>query len=438
MARKQAYKTKVQLAFVGSQYVEIEPSKIIYVIIEHMYEERVMPVIYISISINAELYTMLIDEKKTAKMFLRIQKYDVYSSTSLSKDYIKNQFTYFLSSATPEYSKDLSDKNSNVDSNYKTIVIGLLDMNIMNELRITFGGQGPLKNIDQHTLIYKAIEDTKIVLKDPVYNIMYESLYVPPLNSRKAMLEYIFDQDPFYDTEFMYFMDFNTSYLLDRSGEAVSANDGQLDDIIIDVKSVTMEEAYNEGMEIRNGSYYFFINPANTNVSMDMGSEKVANQLIAGDEDATTIVDVEMNMVMDSTTKQTFRRMEENTAVVYKNAIQAAQVCMEMVKENIDARYITPNKSIFINNYEGYSEYNGRYNLLYKKEVIQGVNDEFVSIVTIGVKKIGNIQKIGLAGLNVPGTSSKMTSTTAKSSSYTSTRTPGRSSGKRTRTSSKK
>lgn len=437
MARKQAYKTNVEIAFVGSEYIEIDRNKIVYVAIMHNYEEQVMPVIYIAISINQDLYIKIVDEKDSAKIFLRIQKYDAYSDTSLSKDYIKRQFSYVLSSTAPEYSKDLSDKNSNVDSNYKTIIIGLVDTSIINALRITFGGEGPLKNIDQHTLINKAIEDTKIIIKDPVYNIMYSTLNVPPITSRKQMLEYIFDQDPFYDTEFLYFMDFDTSYLLDRTGEAVHANDGQLDDIIIDVKAVTMQEAYNEGMEIRNNAYYFYVNPANTKVSMNMGIEKVANQLIAGDEDSTTIVDMDVNRSVDSNTKQTFRRMEENTAVVYKNAMQAAQVCIEMVKENIDARYITPNKCISINNYEGYNEYNGKYNLLYKKEVIQGASNDFVSIVTIGVKKVGNIQKIGLAGLTA-GNNTKTTSTTARSSNYTKPAPTPRITGRTTRTSSRK
>lgn len=438
MSKKQAYKTKIEIAFVGNEYIEINSNKIIYVVIEHNYEGKEMPIIYLSLSVDYDLYIKMQNEKDSAKIFLRIQKYDAYSDTSFSKDYIKRQFSYIMSSIAPEYSKELSDNNSNIDSSYKIITIGLVDMNIVNELKITFGGQGPLKNIDQHTLIYKAIEDTKIIIKDPVYNIRYDTLNIPPITSRKQMLEYIFNEDPFYDTEFLYFMDFDTSYLLDRSGDAIHTNDGQLDNIILDIKAVTMEEAYNEGMETRNGAYYFYVNPANTNVSMNVGTEKVANQLIAGDEDGSTIIDMNINRSVDSNTKQTFRRMEENTAVVYKNAMQASQVCIEIVKENIDARYITPNKGYYINNYEGYSEYNGKYNLLYKKEVIQGAGNDFVSIVTIGLKKVGNIQKIGLAGLST-SSNTKTTTTTARSSNYTKQNSYSpRITGRTTRTSARK
>ena len=443
MSTRQAYKTEVEVAFNGSEYFDIDPSKVIYIVIEHMYEDRVMPVIYICISMDTDLYSTILDEKDSAKIFLRIQKYNAYSNTSLSKDYIKGEFSYFLSSTMPEYSKDLSDYNTNVDSNYKTIVIGLLDMAIMNTLRKTFGGDGTKKGIDQHTLVYEAVEDTKIVMKTPDYNLVYDNLYIPPITSRKAMLEFIFDTDPFYDTEFMYFIDFDVSYLLDRTGEAVSAGDGQLDDVIIDVQAVTMEEAYNEGMEERNGSYYININPANTNVSMDVGTDKIHNQLVAASADGAETMDLDINRNVDSDTKQTFRRLSESSAIVYKNAIETSQVCIELVKENIDPRYITPNKCFSINNYEGYDEYNGKYLLLYKKEVIQGATSDFASMLTIGVKKLGNIQKIGKATSKASQISTKARSTTArapKSSKKTSSssKKPTTSKKKVTTTSSKK
>lgn len=435
MAAKQAYKTKVQIAFVGSNYIEMESDKLEYIVIEHMYEERVMPVIYLSISVEVELYTTILQEKDSAKIFLRIQKFNAYSGTSLSKDYIKGQFTYFLPSATPEYSKDLADANSNIDSAYRTLTIGLMDMTIMNTLRKTFGGI--VKQVDQHSLVYKAVEDTKIVLKAPEYNLQYENLYIPPMSSRKQMLDFIFSKDPFYDTEYLYFIDFNTSYLLDRSGVAVSANDGQLNDIIIDIKAVTMEEAYNEGMEERNGSYYFFVNPANTNVAMDVSSEKVSNQLVAGDESGTVKMDLNINRNTDSSTKQSFRRMGESSAIVYKNATESAQVCIELVKENIDSRYITPNKTFNISNYEGYTEYNGKYILLYKKEVIQGAANDFASIVTLGIKKLGNVQKIGLVSAISSQGRSATSSTTSKKSTYSSSNTTKNPSSGATTSSSK-
>lgn len=421
MANKQAYKAKVQMSFVTKkENIEIEPSKIIYIIIEHMYKGRVMPVIYTSISVNTTLYSKLLDEKDNAKIFLRVQKYDVYSSTSVSKDYIKGQFTYFLPSTTPEYSKDLSEANSNIDSSYTTITIGLLDMDIMNTLRQTFGGIK--KNVDQHTLIYEGVKNTNVVMKMPNHNNTYDNLIIPAISSRKKYLDYLFTIDPFYDTEFIYFIDFDKSYLLDETGGYTDGNDGQLKNVIIDIKSVTNAKAYSEGMEIKSNAYYFYVNPANVNVSIDMGTEKIANELIASEDSDSISLDLNINRSFDSDTKQTFKRMREGTSVIYKNAVESAQVVIELIKENIDSRYLTPNKVFTVHNYDNYTIYDGKYILLYKKEVIQstGMEGDFVCGVTIGLKKLSNIQKIGKAVLknNMIGTlSSKIRYTSSRAGS---------------------
>lgn len=436
MAAKQAYKCKIEVAFVsGSESISIKQEKVIYIIIEHMYEAYIMPIIYISMSVESDIRARMIDEKDTAKLYLRIQKYDAYSSTSLSKDYIKGQFTYFLPSVTPEYSRDLSDKNSNVDSNYATITIGLLDMDIMNSIRKTFGGI--LKNVDQQTLIYMGLEDTTAVIKTPTYNAMYDNIIVPSLTSRKDFLRFVYDKDPFYDTEYLYFIDFTTSYLLDRTGEAVPANDGQLSDILIDIEAVDNYDSYNEGMEIRDGAYFFYINPANTNVGTNETTEKVANQIIATNADNVTEIDLNINKSAGSTTKQKFERMDPEAAVVYKNAIESSQVVLELAKENIDSRYITPNKSIAVSNYSEYTAYNGRYVLVSKREVIQGASKDFASLVTFRIRQLGNIQQIGSVVKKQPKVfSTKMTRSTAKPTSKGSTTRPASSSSKKSTTSS--
>ncbi len=398
MASKQAYKNKVELSFIGSTRVNIESSKIVYILIEHIYDTNVMPIIYLSVSVNLELKNMIINEKDSARIYLNIQKYDIYSDTALPKNYICDNFRYRLASTTPEYTKDLADFNSNVDSNYTTITIGLIDINISNTLRRTFGGGNPVKKINQHDLVYKAIEDTRIVLKPPTYNNEYDNLYIPPITTRKNMLQFIFELDPFYDTNFLYFVDFDHSYLLDRTGEAISAGDGQLDDVYIDIRSVIAAEAYNEGMDIRNGAYYFFVNPANTRVSMNIGNDKVSNQLITTFTGTDSkMMDLNINNGEGESVKQVFKRLKESSAIVYKNTMESANVCIEFIKDNIDARYITPNKAYMVRNYEGYDDYNGRYTLMYKKEVIHGASQNFASVVTVGIKKVSNIRHIGSA-----------------------------------------
>ena len=436
MAAKQAYMKRITLAYVnGDEYTEINSNKVKYIMIEHSYEDKVMPIIYLGLAIENEMYKKITENKNTAKMYLRVQRYDAYSNTAVYRDDINDQFTYFLSSNTPSYTTDLNE-NDSADTDYRNIIIGMMDTRIMNTMRKTFSGIR--HNTDLHTLIYTAVEDTKIVMRTPEFNKQYDTIVIPPLSSRKDMLDYIFNKDPFYSTKFLYFMDSDKSYLLDRSGDPVGCGDDNYNKVLIDIRSVSAEESYNEGVEIIKNSYYFYVNPANTNIMIDSATEKVANQVVAVDEDGTNIVDLDINTTTSTTTKQTFKRMELEDAIVYKNSVEESQVVIEIVKENIDSSIITPNKTYNVSNFEGYTDYNGRYLLLYKKEVITGSNDEFKSVTTFGIKKLSNIQRISTEHSTTTASNSKVTTSTAKGTTYSSRTTQVTSSKKTTTTSSSK
>ena len=61
-------------------------------------------------------------------------------------------------------------------------------------------------------------------------------------------------------------MDFDKCYLLSKKGIPTDGHDGQLSSIIVDVRSALENESYSEGIEIKDGSYYLYIHPADSNV----------------------------------------------------------------------------------------------------------------------------------------------------------------------------
>lgn len=394
---RKTFMAEVELSYIKNNSAQrIETDRIQNIVICHDYETHSMCTIILSLNVSSELYTDMVKYRNEAKVYLKIQYIDAHSDTSLSKDYIEGQFSYFLSSTSPNYTTRLDESNTNADSNYQNIHIGLMNMKSIDELRCSF--DGVFKQIDQNTLIYMAIQDTKIVVQQPTYNAKYDAMIVPPIVSRARFIKFLFDIDPFYDTDYLYFIDFDRAYLLARDGKAVSANDDTLDDIIIDVREVTTEEAYYDGMEIKDGAYYIYVNPANTNVALNQSTEKVANVLIAMDEDGSQRVKLDINRSVGSGEKITYQRTDN--PLLYKNAIESSSLIIELVKENIDSRYITPNKRIMVKNYSDYSDYDGAYLLMYKHEVITGKAGEFTVATALGLKKLGNIESIGNSALS--------------------------------------
>lgn len=392
MARK-AFKAKIEVSYIlnnksyniGSEFVK-------YIMSENLYESRFMPVIYISLSLDNKLYEKVSSNEKSGKVYLKLQKYNAYSGNSLYKTYIEGQFTYILSTGNLDYSEEITTEDDNIDSARRYVTLALMSMELLNLSKSSFNGI--YGKIDENTLITKAMEGMPAVIQKPKYNPTYETIMIPPLNSKKKLLKFIFDKCPFYDTNYMFFLDFNKSYLLDLTGQSCNANDGELNTVIIDVKEVTTESSYYEGMETKNGAYCLYINPANINVSENKGSDKVSNQLVFVDDDgAVDYVDLEINNNDDSTTKQSFKR--GSNAKLYKNIAESNTVIIEIVKDNMDGSLITPNKEFIISNYQDYKEYNGKYTLLYKKEIITNNNGDYGISVTFGLRKVGNIVALG-------------------------------------------
>lgn len=407
-SEQKAFMADIEVAFIkNDEKVDIEKNRISRVAVMRDYEARTIPVIVVSINVEQEMYADMVNARKTGKIYLKVSLSDANSDTSISEDFINDQFNYFLPSTNPNYTKTLDEANTNADSNYQLVHLGLMNMDLIDQMRCSFNGV--FKNIDQNTLLYKAVEGTKIVMQEPTYNNLYETLIVPPIISRPRMIEFIFDLDPFYDTDYLYFIDFDRSYLLARDGTTIDSGDGSLEDIIIDIEDVTTQEAYNEGMEIKEGAYYFYINPANSNVAMDQGSEKIANVLIAMNEDGSEQIELDINRVEGADDKFIYQRT--SNPILYKNAIESSFLTIELAKENIDSRFITPNKIINIKNYEEFQEYNGKYLLMYKHDIFAGKAGEFTVTTSIGLKKLGTIENIGDAGLS-GATKKSMTSST--------------------------
>ena len=392
MARS-SYKCKIDLSFIlDDQSTEIDSQFLKYLIIDNSYETRSMPVIYISLSLNNDIYTKLIENEKKAKIYFCLWKYNINSGSSIYKKDIEGQFTYIRPKADPNYTQDLVD-TVNSDNSYRTVTIALISMDILNSLKTSFNGI--FGEIDQNTLILKALNGLDAVVEPPIYNPVYDTISIPAKNNREKLLQYLFDKCPFYDTNYMFFVDFKKAYLFDMRGKYCDAKDGQLHTVMFDIREVTEESSYYEGMEIKNNAYYIHINPANTSISENKSTDKITNQMVfISNEGNIDYVDLNINNNEDATVKQSIIRGEN--AILYKNIMESNTIVIELSKENLDSNILTPNKEYILNNYENYADYNGNYTLLSKKEIIVNKQGEFVLSVGLALRKVGNISSIGL------------------------------------------
>lgn len=417
---RRSYNATVELAFeYNGQRTPITSEKIAYIMIEHDYDNQVLPIIYISLSANDQLYNAIINNKSSAKFYLRINKTNKNSGSSISRETLEGSFNYVTSTDNPNFREYVNDNYSLLDSSYRRIMVGLVSIELTNKLRKTFNGL--YKNIDEKTLLGMAVEGTKCVIENPKYNNLFTSIAIPPLTSRYQFINYIFAQNNFYDTKFRYFMDFYRSYLLSKCGNYIDAGDGDLSTIIIDVKKVTTNEAYYDGIEIKNGAYYVYINPAESNIILNQGTEKVANTVVSVDDNnQVQRLGLNINTTEGSTDKELYIRT--NNVALYKNELETDTITMQIVKHNIDGSHFTPNKKIIVNNYGEYEKYNGTYIMSYKREFYKCTAGEFYLSCNLGLRKVGNIIPAQSSTFNstsryVNSTGTRTTSASARNTS---------------------
>ena len=394
MAMDLAYEAEITLGFNynKTQLINIEQARISYIMIEHKYESvNILPVIYLAVSLSSDMYTKVVTSYKKSSFRLKIKKRNALLSSSIQSTVVDDEFTYIPSSTNPNISAQI---NSNADSDgnsYRSITLGLVSQSMTNKLRQSFNGI--YNNISENEIIDIGLKGIRKVIKeDIVNNEKYDTIIIPPLSSRYKLLNFLFDRDPFYDTGFTFYMDFkDTAYLLSKNGKAVDAQDGKPTDVIIDVLEIDDPDSFKEGFQLKNKAYRIAINSSDTNVTLNGATAKVANQIVAYEDDLKQAETLNLNMNnSDTATRKMFVR--SNAGTVLKSELETNAFMIELLKKNIDSDIFTPNKAYKVNNISQYSEYNGNYILSYKREFykLSEGTGRFIVTCNVGLKRVSN------------------------------------------------
>lgn len=386
---RQAFNASVSLIYLlDKQSIVIAPERIKFIIIDSNYESEVMPKIYMNISVNTSLYNYITNYRDQGKFKLKMTRKNLFSGTSLGEVIVDDTFAYIPSTTNADYLRDISEGGSSDDS-YKNIIIGLISIKLINNLRKSFNQI--YNNIDQQTLVSLATDGLNIVTQTLSYNKKYDSILVPPVTTRNEFLKFIFNMDNFYNTNYLFFMDFKRCYLLSRDGTGVKNSDDPKNDVYIDIKSLSNDSSYYDGIDIINNSYYLYVNPMNSNVIVPDGISKIVNRLVVVDDDKELQqLDITLNSNFNETIKNMFVRSRNGSII--KNELEQSNVIVEISKKQTDGYSFTPNKSYMVHNFGNYSKYNGKYILSSKKEYFRVTADgNFTSTCYLALRKVGTI-----------------------------------------------
>lgn len=389
----------------GSNSLVFDENTIKSVILNHDFDNKNMPIIYLQISIPPDQYNTMVQNRSNANIVFTLYKYDATSSSQIKKKYISDSFSYMMTS-DPNYNESLntgsnqtfSENKNNVESSLKATsyfngYIALIKEESLNANKQL--SNGIIRNANLISIIHKFTSHMTMVI-EPLpaeSNVNIDQIIIPPVSTVTKVLEYIDSEHSIYPTGYRYFRDFEKTYLLSNSGDAVDLHDGSYSKVFIEICDPLEVVESGNAMEIdtANKAYIIKIDANNTSIKVDQSIDKSYNQYMSVDSDGnTSTVDLSVEAHSDSTTKvQVEKGSDLESITKSKYMMESVGTMLSVTKSNVDSSILTPNKEYIVKNYKNNSQYNGKYILSYKKEVLARDGNYVISTI-FGLRKVSD------------------------------------------------
>lgn len=382
---------------------EILTETITDVLLNYEYSKKNMPTIYLGVRLNTDIYNKLSENEETGKIHLQINKYNKNSNTILEKPYIVDDFTYKMTKDSSYNTKmteeAFKDSNTSTGKEYRKGHLGLFKIESLNDNKNGIIN-GIVRNTNLASLIYAYTKHMNMVIEPIKNNVHIDQLVIKPLDSITKFINYVDLNYAIYSSGYRYFRDFDKTYLLSSEGNPVSDGTNSINTIIIKIAdNVDAEGKINSTqINIENDAYVITIDSSRATISTNTTTEKSYNKIIGitGDGNRSEYsINIPKNKY--STEKVKIERVNNNNTrsiIAQKRRIERTNVLLDIVKTEIDGSMITPNKEFVIKNSDdSKKKYDGRYLLVYKKEIMLKQDGIFTSAMTFGLSKVARVKE---------------------------------------------
>ena len=434
IASLSSYEYKIRLQYKGGEKDrEVKTQSIRNVVIDYNYSDNVMPIIMVNMRLEKKFVDDIIAHQNDAYFILTISGHDTVSSYSTDLNAINVKCTYFIPEELNkldkvEYSADSTDED-NGGLSYTQATLGLICVDHINNNKVQCAittrditPQQLIKDMTSHI--------NNMVIENLAYNDTYKSIIIPPnmSDSVNKTLQYLNNQKVFYNTPYRFFQDFNVSYLISSSGNAIrspvsdmSGNTNgnilikitEVDDLTTSLSGIisqTINTLLNSfglgslgsslvsavssigslmdsisnfslnGSSSAGGTIRVGVNYGNTVIFDNTISNKSQNKLKAMTESGIAEAEYTNRSQLVKSSYHSQRINNNNVNMISNIAFMnnANKYFIYFSKVDLDCTLFTPLKSITINNTDRYQELNGRYLLFRKKESYERINENFV------------------------------------------------------------
>ena len=392
-----AFKYKLEMSLlIGKKYYEIPRNSVKTILISSDYDKNNMPIIYMRIRMSSTIYNQMVLNNDRATISFRLFKFDDKSVSGVVESYIEDNFTYVMPT-DPNYNEAMEQYvsgsstayNDNADA-YMEGYIALTSLKLVGDnvkLINTI-----VKDTDIMSIVHKFTSHMNMCIEPFDNRDHIDQMIIPPITTISKLLAYLNDQYCFYRNGYRYFRSFNTTYLLSANGNAVKEGINSFNTIIISICDPLDEKGKSNAIDLdrTNHAYIIYVDAKKTSISVDKFANKQYNSIIGVDTEGNTVQEeLRVPPTPDSTEKTIITRTDSLDYIYnIKRAVESVAVILTVSKTEIDSSLFTPNKEYQIKHYSSSREYDGKYILSYKKEVLVQQGEEYIGNILFGLRRI--------------------------------------------------
>ena len=392
-----AFKYKLEMSLlVGKKYYEIPRNSVKTILISSDYDKNNMPIIYMRIRMSSTLYNQMVLNNDRATISFRLFKFDDKSVSGVVESYIEDNFTYVMPT-DPNYNEAMEQYvsgsstayNDNADA-YMEGYIALTSLKLVGDnIKLI---NTIVKDTDIMSIVHKFTSHMNMCIEPFDNRDHIDQMIIPPITTISKLLAYLNDQYCFYKNGYRYFRSFNTTYLLSANGNAVKEGINSFNTIIISICDPLDEKGKSNAIDLdrTNHAYIIYVDAKKTSISVDKFANKQYNSIIGVDTEGNTVQEeLRVPPTPDSTEKTIITRTDSLDYIYnIKRAVESVAVILTVSKTEIDSSLFTPNKEYQIKHYSSSREYDGKYILSYKKEVLVQQGEEYIGNILFGLRRI--------------------------------------------------
>ena len=392
------YNYKIVLKYINSTNIEVEidSTQIQYILIDKDFENINMPVITIFGSIEKNILDDMIRHSNDNLVTLGIYKYDnTNQNDNITEKYFNDKFIYMLNEDLSR--TDKLDNPQGIDSKtgnrqYREVTIFLIQQNAINNNRQTINGV--YHNASMNSLILQSTNYLGNMLLEPIkYDTRFDQVIIPPIDSISNYIRYLNDNlGVFYDSPYRFFIDFDTTYLVSSSGNAIRARNQYIYTIVIDIREIDNNISEEPGayVDLKAGKYTIGIDASKVEYVKNNVTNKIVNKVtVINSKGDVFEQDIEDNKAKVTSTINQIMNISNNDQNVINNisySVESANVTITIVKNDLDASLFTLNKEYIIND-PVHDSYAGHYILLQVKQLFIKQNENFIMSTVLKFKK---------------------------------------------------